>query len=87
MTGKDKCAILKSIRIRLAELNGITYIPHTCNNKKDCIGTCHICDKESIWLLHKMKAMEKDGYPIIYSINNSSIFDISNLCSTDNNYV
>ena len=68
MTGKEKCEILKSIRVRLAELNHISYTPHPCNHIGDCYGTCSVCDSESLWLLATMKEMEKKGYPIIYSL-------------------
>lgn len=71
MTGKDKCALLKSIRVRLAELNNITYTPHPCNNTEDCSGTCEMCDAESKWLLYTMKELEDQGYPIIYSLGES----------------
>lgn len=71
MTGKEKCEILKSIRVRLAELNHISYTPHLCNHIGDCYGTCSVCDSESLWLLSTMKEMEKMGYPIIYSLLDS----------------
>ena len=68
MTGKEKCAILKSIRVRLAEVNNIAYTPHSCDSIGDCFGTCSVCDAESQWLLSTMKEMEKKGYPIFYSL-------------------
>ena len=74
MKGKDKCALLKSIRVRLAEVNKITYIPHPCNNTEDCLGTCEMCDAESKWLLHIMKEKENEGFPIIYSLNEMESF-------------
>lgn len=68
MTGKEKCAILKSIRVRVAEINNIPYTPHPCDNTGDCYGTCRMCDAESQWLLQTMKEMEKKGFPISYSL-------------------
>lgn len=68
MTGKEKCSILKSIRVRLAEANNIPYIPHNCDNIGDCSGTCSLCDAESQWLLSTMRNMEKKGFPISYSL-------------------
>lgn len=68
MTGKEKCKLLKSIRLRLAELNNIIYIPHPCDNNLDCSGTCVMCDEESTQLLKYMKALERKGFPIIYSL-------------------
>ena len=58
MTGKEKCTILKSIRVKLAEVNNITYTPNPCNSIGDCYGTCNVCDTESQWLLSTMKEME-----------------------------
>ncbi len=68
MKGKEKCEILKSLRIRLAELNNISYTPHPCNNKGDCPGRCVACDAESQWLLKTLKRMEDKGFPVIYSL-------------------
>ena len=68
MTGKEKCEILKSIRVRLAELNNISYTPHPCNNIGDSKGSCSVCDAESKWLLSSMKELEKKGFPIYYSL-------------------
>lgn len=73
MTGKDKCALLKSIRVRLAEINKIPYTPHPCNNTEDCSGTCELCDAESKWLLYTMKELENQGHPIIYSLYESDV--------------
>ena len=64
MKGKDKCALLKSIRVRLAEINNIPYTPHPCNNTEDCSGTCELCDAEAKWLLYTLKELENQGYPI-----------------------
>ena len=69
MNGKDKCALLKSIRVRLAEINNITYTPHPCNNTMECNGTCELCEAESKRILDTMKEREKKGYPILYSLN------------------
>ena len=69
MTGKDKCALLKSIRVRLAVLNNITYSPHPCNNTEDCSGTCEMCDAESKWLLYTMRKLERKGFPITFSLS------------------
>ena len=74
MRGKDKCEILKLIRIRLAEINHISYTPHQCNNKGDCLGTCEACDAESQWLLKTLKSMEDKGFPVIYSLTEAGLF-------------
>ena len=80
MTGKEKCIILKSIRVRLAELNHIQYTPHPCDNIGDCNGTCSLCDAESKWLLSTMKELEKKCHPIIYSLLDNSEFQSENVC-------
>lgn len=80
MTGKEKCTILKSIRVRLAEVNNIQFIPHLCDNIGDCKGTCSVCDAESQWLLSTMKEMEKRGYPIIYSLLDANKFQSEKVC-------
>ena len=74
MNGKDKCTLLKSIRVKLAELNNISYTPHPCNNIDDCIGTCEVCDAESLWLLQTLKRMENKGFPIIYNLSETEGF-------------
>ena len=77
MKGKEKCALLKSIRVRLAEINNIPYTPHPCNNTEDCSGTCELCDAESKWLLHTMKEYEDKCYPIIFSLCESDVIEAS----------
>ena len=46
MTGKEKCQLLRNIRIQLAEVNDIPYAPIKCTHKGDCKGTCTVCDSE-----------------------------------------
>ena len=84
MTGKEKCEILKSIRVRLAEVNSIPYSPHLCNNTGDCYGTCCACDAESQSLLSTMQEMEKKGFPIIYSLLDSYRFQSETECNNCN---
>lgn len=80
MTGKEKCTILKSIRVRLAEVNNIPYTPHPCDNIGDCYGTCSVCDAESQWLLSMMKEKKKKGYPIIFSVLDADMFQSETAC-------
>ena len=45
--GTIKCKILKSIRIKIAELNGLKIDDKVCSFADDCIsGTCPLCEKE-----------------------------------------
>lgn len=46
MNGKNKCKILKSIRKKIAEDNGIAYVTTECKYKGDCSGTCPKCEAE-----------------------------------------
>lgn len=55
MAGKDKCEFLKGIRKRMAEANGIPYVPRECTFEGDCIGTCPYCEKEAAEILSKLK--------------------------------
>ena len=45
-TGKERCAYLKQLRLRVAEEYGIDYKPAECNHEGDCAGTCPQCEKE-----------------------------------------
>ena len=46
MKGKEKCRILKEIRQKIADENGIEYITSECKHKGDCRGTCPKCERE-----------------------------------------
>lgn len=46
MTGKEKCAILREIRMLIAFENGIPYEFEACNVKEPCKGYCEKCDEE-----------------------------------------
>lgn len=46
MKGKEKCRILKEIRQKIADENGIEYITSECKHKGDCRGTCPKCESE-----------------------------------------
>lgn len=85
MNGKDKCEFLKSIRKRIAEMNGIEYEPTPCDHEGECMGTCPRCDKETIWLMNELRRKEEAGSPI--RIDTDSIEDFENMindCFDDN---
>lgn len=44
--GKQTCRLLKEIRHKIAEANGIEYITSECQYKGDCLGTCPKCESE-----------------------------------------
>lgn len=44
--GKQKCEILRRIRMDIAERYGLRYNPTECTHEGDCSGTCPKCDTE-----------------------------------------
>ena len=64
MDGKTICRILKGIRQRIADINGINYEPYPCTNTGECKGTCAQCEKELDWLWMQLKQKESQGYRI-----------------------
>lgn len=50
MTGKEKCKLLKEIRIQVAKENGIDFFAVECKQKGDCKGTCPRCEMEIEYL-------------------------------------
>ena len=61
------CNILKEVRRRTAEANGIEYTPSTCNHRGDCMGTCPTCEAEVQYLEHELekKKQEKEEVNIV----------------------
>ncbi len=54
--GKDKCEYLRNLRVRIAEANGIDYVPAECHHEGDCPGFCPVCDGEMEFIA---KALEE----------------------------
>lgn len=50
MNGKNRCRILKEIRKKIADENGIEYAVSECKYKGDCLGTCPKCEAEVQYL-------------------------------------
>ena len=48
--GKRKCEVLKDIRRKIAESEGIKYAPAECHHEGDCLGTCPRCEAEVQYL-------------------------------------
>lgn len=76
MDGKTKCRILKGIRKRIAEINGIEYEPHPCNNRGNCKGTCVMCDYELSWLWLQLQEKVAKGYRVYLSKKEIEQFEI-----------
>lgn len=68
MEGKTKCKILKGIRQRIADINGVEYEPHPCTNVGNCMGTCTMCDKELVWLEMQLNDKVEKGQRVYVSI-------------------
>ena len=61
-TGKEVCLILKGIRQKIADANGISYQPKECHHKGDCTGTCPVCEEEIRYLEGELKARKGNGF-------------------------
>lgn len=48
--GKRICNVLKDVRKKIAEENGIEYVTSECQHKGDCAGTCPKCEAEVRYL-------------------------------------
>ena len=61
MRGKQKCKILKEIRQRIADENGIPYITSECRHKGECRGTCPKCESELRYLEQQLSLRASMG--------------------------
>jgi len=66
--GKELCELLKSIRKKIADANGIKYEPLKCNHEGDCRGTCPMCDSELNQLSEQVRQMEEEGQIVDYNV-------------------
>lgn len=86
MDGKTKCRILKGIRQRIADINGINYEPYPCTNTGECKGTCAQCEKELDWLWMQLKQKESQGYRIYITSKDLEEYEFQSHvtgCNTD----
>ena len=63
--GKEQCILLKKVRKKIAEENGIEFEPKRCNHRGVCPGTCSVCDAELAYLESELKKKVKKGKRII----------------------
>lgn len=63
--GREKCKILKEIRRRIAEVNGIEYVTSECRYKGDCAGTCPKCEGEVRYLEDELRARRLLGKAVM----------------------
>lgn len=61
MKGKEKCKILKEIRQKIADENGIEYITSECKHIGDCKGTCPKCESEVRYLERELEKKRMIG--------------------------
>lgn len=76
MEGMTKCKILKGIRQRIADINGIAYEPHTCINVGNCTGTCPMCEKELAWLDEQLKNKIEEGHRVYVTIKEFEQYEL-----------
>ena len=62
--GKSTCKVLKDIRQKIANENGIRYAPKECHYKGECKGTCPACEAEVRYLEEELKRKRRNGFAI-----------------------
>ena len=62
--GKSTCKVLKEIRQKIANENGIRYVPKECHYKGECKGTCPACEDEVRYLEEELKRKRRNGFAI-----------------------
>lgn len=62
--GKSTCKVLKEIRQKIANENGIRYAPKECHYKGECKGTCPACEAEVRYLEEELKRKRRNGFAI-----------------------
>lgn len=65
MKGKGKCKILKDIRRKIAEENGIDYVTTECKYQGDCTGTCPKCESEVRYLEAELEKRRSAGKAVL----------------------
>ena len=64
MDGKERCNILRTVRYRVANQNGITYNLHECTIEGKCTGTCPECEEESRYKMNELRRLYEEGQSI-----------------------
>jgi len=57
--GKKKCEVLKEIRQKIADANGIKYTPNECHHEGECAGTCPQCEAEVKYIESELEKKNK----------------------------
>ncbi len=66
-TGKEKCKILREIRVKVAKENNIPFNTKECDFKGECTGTCPKCDSELVYLQNEIDKRSSMGKVIALS--------------------
>lgn len=59
--GRAICKVLKDVRQKIANENGISYHLEECHHKGECTGTCPGCEKEIRYLEEQLKNKRHSG--------------------------
>ena len=61
MNGKEKCEMLRSIRMTIAQKYGIEYEPKECDHEECATGTCPLCEQEAELIMDELRKRELTG--------------------------
>lgn len=59
--GRKICDILKAVRKKIADMNGIAYEPRVCHFKGHCSGTCPACETERKYIESELSLRKRMG--------------------------
>ena len=67
LDGIKKCRLLRQIRMRLCEGNGLFFTEEECQNEHSgCRGTCPVCELHILGLNRMLEEMKQNGEHINY---------------------
>lgn len=65
--GRDKCDMLRNLRMKIAKANNIELKIEECHNTHSCLGTCPVCDSEINYLESELRKKSIRGEKISVS--------------------
>ena len=67
LTGIEKCRLLRQIRKRICDDNGLPFTEKECPNESpDCKGTCPACEFHLFGLNRMLEELERSGKEVNY---------------------
>ena len=67
LNGIEKCRLLREVRKRLCDDNGLSFTEKECPNESpDCKGTCPACEMNLLRLNRMLEEMERGGKEVNY---------------------